>query len=54
MDFFFKDILGYKKILHNQTIECIKGAKHKEKSAISDKTTHGIDALINNLKEKLF
>lgn len=47
VDFFFKDILGYKKILHNQTIECIKGTKHKEKSAKRDRTTHGVDALIS-------
>lgn len=49
VDFFFKDILGYKNILHNETIECIKGTKHKVKTAKGDKNTHGIDALISSV-----
>jgi hypothetical protein len=46
VDFFFKDVLGYKNIMQNETIECIKGKKHKNGS-IGERKTHGIDALIN-------
>ncbi|MBJ2124331.1 MULTISPECIES: hypothetical protein [Flavobacterium] len=47
VDFFFKDILGYNSVSSNETIGCIKGTKHKSKTAKGDKTTHGIDALIS-------
>lgn len=48
VDFFFKEILGYNSVTSNETINCIKGAKHKSKAAKGDKTTHGIDALISS------
>lgn len=46
VDFFFKDVLGYKNIIQNETINCIKGTKHKDGSK-GERTTHGVDALIN-------
>ncbi len=45
VNYFFKEILGYNSILTNETIDCINGKKHKIKK--SNKTTHGIDALIS-------
>lgn len=47
VDYFFRDILGYSNILQNESIDCNKGIKHKDKSAKGNKTTHGIDALIS-------
>jgi hypothetical protein len=47
VDYFFRDILGYGNILHNESIVCNKGAKHKVKNRTGDRTTHGIDALIS-------
>lgn len=47
VNYFFKEILGYNTILSNESIVCNKGLKHKDKSAKSNKTTHGIDALIS-------
>lgn len=44
--FIFEEILNFNSLAANQSINCIKGEKHKEKSAVGNKTTHGIDGLI--------
>ena len=45
VEYFFNEILGHNTILDDETIECIKGEKHKAKE--SAKKTHGIDSLIS-------
>lgn len=45
VNFILKDILNYNSLQNNISIECVKGAKHKDPSAKNVKTTHGIDGL---------
>lgn len=45
VEYFFKEILGYNSVLTGESIECIKGNKHK--NAKKERTTHGIDGLIS-------
>lgn len=45
--FIFEDILNFNSLIENETINCIKGLKHKSKEAKSNKTTHGIDGLVS-------
>lgn len=49
VEYFFKDILGYNNVMQNESINCIKGVKHKIKKSTKDRTTHGIDALIKSV-----
>jgi len=44
--FIFEEILNYNSLQENNSIDCIKGTKHKDPSAKNNKTTHGIDGLI--------
>lgn len=44
--FIFEDIFNYNSLQENNTIDCVKGSKHKDSSAKNNKTTHGIDGLI--------
>ncbi|HAY3563131.1 TPA: hypothetical protein JRW62_002133 [Elizabethkingia meningoseptica] len=45
--FIFEDILNFNSLIENDTINCIKGGKHKSKDAKSNKTSHGIDGLVS-------
>lgn len=47
VNFIFEEILNFNSLQSNQSIECLKGLKHKDPSSNSNKSTHGIDALIN-------
>lgn len=47
VEYFFNEILGYKTALDDETIECIKGEKHKTNK--SKKTTHGVDGLVSSV-----
>lgn len=44
--FIFEEILGYNSLQENNSIDCIKGSRHKEPTAQKNKTTHGIDGLV--------
>lgn len=44
--FIFEEILNYNSLQENNSIDCIKGLKHKDSSAKSNKSTHGIDGLV--------
>lgn len=45
--FIFEDILNYNSLQENNSIDCVKGLKHKDSSAKNNKTSHGIDGLIS-------
>lgn len=45
VEYFFKEILGYNSVLTGESIDCIKGAKHK--IGKKDRSTHGIDGMIS-------
>lgn len=45
--FVFENILDFNSLVKNQSIDCVKGSKHKDKNAESNKTSHGIDGLIS-------
>ncbi len=47
----FQDVLGYVNIQTNLNIDCYNGKEHKKPSTKSDRTSHGIDALIGNISE---
>lgn len=44
--FVFEDILNFNSLIENESINCIKRTKHKDKKSMFDRTTHGIDGLI--------
>ena len=45
--FIFENILNFNSLIENSSIDCIKGFKHKDKYAESNKSSHGIDGLIS-------
>lgn len=45
--FIFENILNFNSLIENDSINCIRGYKHKDSNANSNKTTHGIDGLIS-------
>lgn len=45
--FLFEDILNFNSLIENESIDCIKNTKHKDKKAKSNRKTHGIDGLIS-------
>lgn len=45
--FLFENILSFNSLIENDSINCVKGSKHKDKSAKSNKSTHGIDGLVS-------
>ncbi len=45
--FVFEEVLNFNSLIENESINCIKGNKHREVSAQSNKTTHGIDGLVS-------
>lgn len=44
--FIFEDIFNYNSLQENNSIDCVKGLKHKDSTAKNNKTTHGIDGLV--------
>lgn len=44
--FIFEEILEFNSLVENSSIDCVRGEKHKEKTAKKNKTTHGIDGLV--------
>lgn len=44
--FVFEEILNYNSLQENNSIDCIRGLRHKEPSTKNNKTTHGIDGLV--------
>ncbi|MGJ7032302.1 GapS4a family protein [Niabella hirudinis] len=47
VQFIFENILNFNSLLQNESINCIKGLKHKDKDSQSNKSSHGIDGLIS-------
>lgn len=44
--FIFEDILEFNSLIENKSIICNKGEKHKNSTAIKNKSTHGLDGLL--------
>ena len=45
--FIFENMLNFNSLIENQSINCIRGLKHKNKTAKGNRTTHGLDGLIS-------
>ena len=45
--FVFEEILNFNALIENESINCVRGLKHKDSSAKSNKSTHGVDGLIS-------
>lgn len=45
--FIFENVLNFNSLIENDSINCIRGSKHKSVKAKSNKTTHGIDGLVS-------
>lgn len=45
--FVFENILNFNSLQENPSIDCVKGFKHKDINAKSNKSSHGIDGLIS-------
>ena len=44
--FIFEEILNYNSLQENNSIDCVKGLKHKNHSANSNRKSHGLDGLV--------
>lgn len=44
--FIFEEILNYNSLQENNSMDCMRGLKHKDSSAKNNKTSHGIDGLV--------
>lgn len=47
VNFVFENILNFNSLQENISLDCIKGARHKESSSESNRKTHGVDGLIS-------
>lgn len=45
--FIFENILNFNSLIENESINCIRGLKHKNNTAKTNRITHGLDGLIS-------
>ena len=47
VNFIFENILNFNSLVENSSIDCIRGLKHKDNTAKSNRSSHGIDGLVS-------